>query len=49
MQKAPFQDRIARPAIESATEILGSDRYQELYEQGTHLNVDDATALLLNR
>jgi predicted ATPase/DNA-binding SARP family transcriptional activator len=49
MQKAPFQDRIARPAIESATEILGPDRYQELYEQGTHLNVDDATALLLKR
>jgi predicted ATPase/DNA-binding SARP family transcriptional activator len=49
MQKAPFQDRIALPAIEAATETLGSDRYRELYEQGTHLSVDDATAQLLNR
>ena len=49
MQKAPFQDRTAEPAIESATQALGPDRYQELYEQGTRLNVADATALLLNR
>lgn len=49
MQKAPFQDVMARPAIESATEALGLDRYRELYEQGTRLSVDDATALLLSR
>ena len=49
MQKAPFQDRVARPAIESAKETLGPDRYRELYEQGTHLSVEDATALLLGR
>lgn len=49
MQEAPFQDRIAQPAIDSATETLGPDRYVELYERGTHLNVDEATTLLLNR
>lgn len=49
MQKAPFQDRMARPAIEAAIEALGPDRYQELYEQSTRLSVDDATALLLSR
>jgi predicted ATPase/DNA-binding SARP family transcriptional activator len=49
MQKAPFQDRMARPAIESATESLGPDRYRELYEWGTRLGVEDATALLLKQ
>ncbi|MEA3510947.1 MAG: hypothetical protein U9R51_05880 [Actinomycetota bacterium] len=49
MQKAPFQDRTAEPAIESARNALGPDRYSELYEQGTRLSVEDATSLLLDR
>jgi predicted ATPase/DNA-binding SARP family transcriptional activator len=49
MQKAPFQDRTAEPAIESARNALGSDRYSQLYEQGTRLSVEDATSLLLDR
>ena len=49
MQKAPFQHRKAQPAIEAATETLGPNRYRELYEQGSHLDVEDATALLLSQ
>ena len=49
MQKAPFQDRIAQPAIDAAEGTLGPDRYVELYKKGTRLSVDDATALLLSR
>lgn len=47
MQKASFQELVSRPAIESATDVLGTHRYRRYYEEGTHLNVDEATALLL--
>jgi len=49
MAVAPFQERAARPAIELATEALGEDLYQELYDQGAGMSVEEATDYLLNR
>ena len=48
MHKAPFMNRGYDPAIEAAKEILGEDRYDELYAQGATLSIAEATALLLS-
>ena len=47
MQMAPFQERSARPAIESAMESLGEERYQELHDLGAGMSVEEATDFLL--
>lgn len=47
MQMAPFQTRTIRPAIESAMESLGEERYQELHDLGAGMSVEEATDFLL--
>jgi len=47
MQMPPFYERQIRPGIDAATLALDDVRYRELYERGTAMSVDEATAFLL--
>ena len=49
MQMAPFQERIAQPAIDLASHTLGWDRYRELHDEGASMTVAEATGYLLSR
>ncbi len=49
MQMAPFQERIAQPAIDLASHALGRDRYRELHDEGASMTVAEATGYLLSR
>lgn len=48
MQMAPFQERVAQPAIDLAVRALGADRYRELHEKGAAMTVGEATDYLLS-
>jgi hypothetical protein len=43
----PFQLRYEAPAIEAAKHVLGEDRYEELFEEGSGLSPEEAAALVL--
>lgn len=47
MQKAPFMNRGYDRAITAAKQVLGDDRYDELYEQGARMSLEEATGLVL--
>jgi predicted ATPase/DNA-binding SARP family transcriptional activator len=47
MQKAPFMNGGYDPAIAAAKETLGVDRYEEVYQQGADLSLEEATELLV--
>lgn len=47
MHKAPFMERVYQAGIDPALEILGADRYQELYDLGTQMDIEEATNFLL--
>jgi hypothetical protein len=49
MQKVPFQEALSQPVVDAAREVLGANRYDELYDRGTRMNVEEATDFLLNR
>ncbi len=47
MQFPPFYIRQIQPGIDAATETLGEEEYQQFYEQGRAMSVDEATDYLL--
>jgi hypothetical protein len=47
--RAPFMLRVYQAGIDPAMETLGADRYQELYDRGAQMDVEEATNFLLNR
>ncbi len=47
MEKPPFYNRQLQPGLEAATDILGNERYQQLYEQGRAMSLEEATEYLL--
>jgi tetratricopeptide (TPR) repeat protein len=47
MQKAPFYRRQLQPGIDAAVEALGEARYQQSYERGGAMSIEDATGYLL--
>ena len=47
MQKAPFYEKNLRLGAEAAVQALGSGRYEELYDKGAEMSIDEATAFLL--
>jgi len=49
MQKAPFQELISQSVVGSAKEALGASRYEELYDLGASMSVEQSTDYLLSR
>ena len=49
MHKAPFMERVYQAGIDPALETLGADRYQEIYDLGAQMSVEEATGFLLSR
>jgi hypothetical protein len=47
MQKAPFYSRQLQPGRDAATDSLGKERYQQCYDRGQTMSVEEATELLL--
>jgi hypothetical protein len=46
MQMAPFYNRQLQPGRDTATDALGKERYQQSYERGQAMSVEEATELL---
>ncbi|MFW2380794.1 MAG: hypothetical protein ACN4GZ_03470, partial [Acidimicrobiales bacterium] len=47
MQKAPFYDRQLQPGRDAAIDALGKVRYQQFYDLGQAMSVEEAIAFLL--
>jgi predicted ATPase/DNA-binding SARP family transcriptional activator len=49
MQKAPFMSRDYDRTAAAAIATLGEDRYDQLYDEGSRMTLDEATELLVDR
>jgi predicted ATPase/DNA-binding SARP family transcriptional activator len=47
MQRPPFYIRQLQPGIDAATDALGEERYEQYYERGQAMSIEEATTFLL--